>query len=132
VPVFFYGLFMDPEVLRGKGLDPVNVRPAHISGMRVRIGRRAALEESPGHSTYGFVMGLTHDEVERLYAEPTVAVYRPEAVIAQLANGTSIAALCYNLPEPPASDERNAEYAETLRTLAVRLGLPPGYCQSLA
>jgi gamma-glutamyl AIG2-like cyclotransferase len=130
--VFFYGLFMDPDVLRSKGVDPVNVQPARVSGMRLRIGQRAALEESPEDSTYGFLMELTHSELERLYAEPSVADYRPEAVLAELPDGSSIAALCYNLPVPPSSGESNAEYARTLRTLAGRLGLPAQYCERIS
>jgi gamma-glutamyl AIG2-like cyclotransferase len=132
VPVFFYGLFMDPDLLRTKGVDPVNVQPAHVTGMRLRIGQRAALEESPEDSTYGFLMELTHSELERLYAESSLAVYRPEAVLAELPDGSSMAALSYNLPVAPAPGERNAEYAAKLRALAVRLGLPSHYCASLS
>ena len=36
-------------------------------------------------------------------------------------------ALAYVLPEPPAPDERNPEYATTLRALAERLGFPAAY-----
>jgi hypothetical protein len=131
VPVFFYGLFMDPDLLRTKGLEPVNVQLAEVSGVRLRIGRRAALEKSPEDSTFGIMMELTHGELERLYAEPGVAEYRPEAVIARLADGSSAAALCYNLPVSPAADERNAEYAIKLKALALRLGLPARYCERL-
>jgi hypothetical protein len=44
---------------------------------------------------------------------------------------TNGAALCYNLPEPPPPDERNADYATTLRALAQRLGLPSEYVASI-
>jgi hypothetical protein len=132
VSVFFYGLFMDPDVLRAKGLDPVNVRPARVPGMRVRIGRRAALEPDPRGSTYGFLMELTHAEIERLYSDPAVAMYRPEAVLVEPAGGSRIPALCYNLPVIPSSEEHNPEYAAKLRTLAARLGLPGDYIESLS
>jgi hypothetical protein len=65
---------MDPDVLRAKGVDPLKVELAHVAGMRLRIGQRAALEESTEHSTYGFLMTLTHSELERLYAEPSVGL----------------------------------------------------------
>ena len=52
--VFFYGLFMDEELLRGKGLNPKNAEPASVDGLALRIGQRAALgleEMRPkGHS----------------------------------------------------------------------------------
>ena len=41
IDVFFYGLFMDTELLRAKGVDPVNVRSACIPGFALRIGQRA-------------------------------------------------------------------------------------------
>ena len=132
VNVFFYGLFMDAEALRAKGLDPVSPRAGQVHGWRPRIGKRAALVESRGESTHGFLMELTHAELERLYAEPGVSVYRPEAVTVHLEDGSSVAALCYNLPAAPDPDERNPEYAAKLQALAARLGLPASYIQSLS
>jgi hypothetical protein len=131
VSVFFYGLFMDAEALRAKGLTPVGVRQARVRGMRLRIGKRAALVASPTDSAYGVVMELTHAEIDRLYGEPGVVVYRPEAVVAELTDGSAVPALCFNLPVAPRADERNPEYAATLRELAGRLGLPAEYIDSL-
>lgn len=132
VKVFFYGLFMDAEALRAKGLDPVNPRAGRVHGWRPRIGKRAALVESRGDTTHGILMELAHAEIDRLYSEPGVSVYRPEAVTVELEDGTSVAALCYNLPVAPAPEERNPEYAAKLQTLAARLGLPASYIQSLS
>ena len=82
INVFFYGLFMDAEALRANGFHPVNARQACVPGMSLQIGRRATLVPDPARCAYGFVIGLSHAEVGRLYAEPSVAAYRPEAVIA--------------------------------------------------
>lgn len=131
IDVFFYGLFMDVEALRAKGLNPLNVRPARVRGMHLRVGKRAALLVGANDSTYGLVMELTHAEIDQLYSEPGVAVYRPEAVTAELTDGSTIPALCFNLPAAPHPGERNPEYAATLRTLAGRLGLPAEYVDSL-
>jgi hypothetical protein len=122
---------MDPDLLRSKGLDPVNARRACVRGMRLSLGARAALEADPGGSVYGILVELTHGEIERLYAEPVVAMYRPEAVLAEPENGAPIAALCYNLPSVPITVEPNLEYARKLRDLAARLGLPPDYVRSI-
>jgi len=46
-------------------------------------------------------------------------------------NGATVAALCYNLPEPPSADERNVEYASKLRSLAQRVGLPSNHVASI-
>jgi hypothetical protein len=127
IDVFFYGLFMDAELLRANGLHPANGRRACVSGMALRIGRRATLVPDPARSVHGFVFGLSHEEVERLYAEPSVSAYRPEAVIAQLTDRSTIPALCFNLPPSNETAEANPEYAEKLRMVASRLGLPAEY-----
>ena len=130
VNVFFYGLFMDAEALRVKGLHPVNARMASVAGMALRIGRRATLVADTAKSVHGFVIGLSHREIDVLYAEPSVADYRPEAVIARLADGSLVPALCFNLP-PGEIAEPNPEYAAKLREVAARLGLPAAYVASI-
>jgi Gamma-glutamyl cyclotransferase, AIG2-like len=129
--VFFYGLFMDPQVLEAKGIHPVDARLAAVPGFRLRIGARAALVPTPGGEVHGVLMKLSHADVEKLYSEPSVQAYRPEPVLAHVSDGASVAALCYNLPEPPRADEQNAEYAGKLRALAQRIGLPADYVMSI-
>lgn len=131
IDVFFYGLFMDAESLEAKGFHPVNGRQARVAGMALHIGRRATLVPDPRRSTHGVVFGLTHDEIDRLYAEPSVAAYRPEAVIAQLADRSCVPALCFNLPPSDEAVEPNPDYAEKLRVVADRLGLPADYVASI-
>ena len=46
-------------------------------------------------------------------------------------DGATVAALCYNLPESPAADEQDADYAAKLRALAERIGLPSEYVRSI-
>ena len=131
VDVFFYGLFMDEELLRAKGLEPEGAALAAVDGLAIRIGQRAALVPMPGGRVHGVVYSLTRSELDRLYAEPGVQAYRPEPVLAQLASGGMVAALCYNLPQPPSPSERNPEYAAKLRAVAQKVGLPADYVASL-
>jgi hypothetical protein len=131
ISVFFYGLFMDAAALRAKGLEPVNVRSCSIHGWELRLGKRAALAANPQGSCHGIVMELTHEEAEHLYAEPSVSMYRPEAVQVHLTDGTTLAALCYNLPVAPGPDAVNPVYAEQLRGLARKLGLPEDYIRRI-
>lgn len=131
VDVFFYGLFMDEELLRAKGLEPNGAELAAVDGLTLRIGQRAALVPTPGGRVHGVVYTLTVSELTRLYSEPSVQAYRPEPVLAQLASGEVIAALCYNLPQPPSPTERNPEYAVKLRAAAQKMGLPAEYVASL-
>lgn len=131
IKVFFYGLFMDAELLKSKGAHPLNVRPASMPGFALRIGQRATLVQNPQACAYGILMDLSHKEVEDLYADASVSAYRPEAAMAQLSDGTYLPALCFNLVTPPAPDELNVEYAAKLRALARKLGLPPAYVESI-
>ena len=131
IDVFFYGLFMDEALLREKGVNPANRRTAFVENFSLIIGARATLVPCAGQTVHGVVFSLTHAEVDVLYAEASVSVYRPEAVLAQLADGSVIPALCFNLPAPPASDERNPQYAAKLKALAERIGLPPDYVASI-
>ncbi|HEY3785831.1 MAG TPA: gamma-glutamylcyclotransferase family protein [Steroidobacteraceae bacterium] len=127
VAVFFYGLFMDAQALRARGLHPQAERPARVDGFALRIGKRATLVPDPAGCAYGILMDLTHAEVDKLHSDPSVSVYRPEAVLSRSEGTRDIAALCFNLPAPPDATERNAEYAGKLRELAHRLGLPAEY-----
>jgi hypothetical protein len=131
VDAFFYGLFMDADLLRSKGLTPRDPELATVAGFALRIGQRAALAPDPSSQVHGVVMSLTLVELERLYAEPSVREYKPQAVLAELAGGGVTAALCYNLPTPPRANERNPDYVTKLRALGEKVGLPEGYLSSL-
>ena len=131
IDVFFYGLFMDDTLLRDKGINPRNRRTAFVENFALMIGARATLVPCSGRTAHGVVFSLTHGEVEALYGEASVNVYRPEAVLAQLADGSVIPALCFNLPVPPLEEERNPQYASKLRELAEKIGLPSGYVSSI-
>jgi hypothetical protein len=130
IPVFFYGLFMDAGALTAKGLHPTNVRRASLPGHGLRIGERAALVPTPDGRVHGMLMDLTHGEIDRLYSEPGVSVYRAEPVVCDT-DGGSVVALAFNLPVPPGPEQSNPAYAEKLRSLAARLQLPVEYVDSI-
>lgn len=131
IDVFFYGLFMDKDLLQSKGVTATNLRLAAVSGFQLRIGQRATLVPSPSGQVFGLLTSLSHADLERLYSEPSVRAYQPEAVLVKLSNGEVLAALCFNLPEAPSADERNVEYATKLHALAERLNFPPDYVASI-
>ena len=122
---------MDESLLRSKGVTHPDLRPAALNGYQLRIGNRATLIPVEGGIVYGLVASLSHDKVEQLYSEPSVQDYKPEAVLVHLSDGNRLPALCFNLPEPPSEEERNAEYAAKLRELARRLNFPDEYVQSI-
>src|SRR5258708_38311261 len=115
---------MDADLLRPKGADPANVRPACVPGFALRIGQRATLLRNPDARAYGKLMELTHAEIEQLYSDASVRAYRPEAVLCELADGSHLPALCFKLLPPPGPEEANSEYAAQGRDLARPLPLP--------
>jgi hypothetical protein len=131
IDVFFYGLFMDEDLLRAKGVTPENIRSASLTGYQLRIGDRATLLPAQSGHVFGLVASLSHAELEQLYSEPSVQAYKPEGIPVHLSDGGVLPALCFNLLEPPSTDERNAEYASKLRALARRLNFPEEYVASI-
>lgn len=131
IEVFFYGLFMDETLLREKGMNPQRRRMASVENFYLRIGERATLVPCSNETVHGVLFSLTHNEVDALYRDASVSVYRPEAVAARLADGGVVPALCFNLPVPPSLTERNSQYVSKLKELAARIGLPPDYVSSI-
>jgi hypothetical protein len=132
IDAFFYGLFMDVEVLRANEVVPADPRRAYVADFALRIGARATLVPATGARAYGMLIALTHLELERLYAAPGLEDYRAEAVLARPLDGRLTAALCYNLPELPEPHERNAEYAARLQRVLSGLDFPPEYVSALS
>lgn len=129
---FFYGLFMDSDVLRKSQVVAMNPRRAYVDDYALRIGRHATLVPTSGARAYGMVFALTHNELEKLYTAPGLEQYRPEALVAHSLEGETLPALCYNLREAPKHDEVNAEYAARLRAALGKLGFPPEYVASIS
>jgi hypothetical protein len=128
---FFYGLFMDIDVLRNSGVAPVDPRHAHVDHFALCIGERATLVPSSGARSYGMLIALTHSEFDRLYGAPGLDQYRPEAVLATTRRGDTVPAMCYNLLVPPKPTERNPDYAVRLKRALRALDFPLEYIDSI-
>ncbi len=119
VPVFFYGSFINLDVLKEVDLVPDGYRVARLLGWDIRIAPLATLEPKDTAAVYGIVVDCTHAELERLYAQDWVGAYLPEAVLVDT-DGAFLPALTYIKwdyePGPAAPDyvERIAEPAEKL------------------
>jgi hypothetical protein len=133
VDAFFYGLFMDADLLRGSGVAPTNARRARVDGYALRVGQRAILvPTAAGRHAYGMLMSLTHAELDRLYGAPGLAQYRPEALLVQPLDGPSTPARCYKLTVAPAPHDRNPDYTARLRRALQKLEFPPEYIAAVA
>ena len=131
VEIFFYGLFMDVELLRQQKLAPRHPRRAFVDGFEIRIGARASLVPAAGARAYGMLMGLAPADIAQLYRSPGLEPYMPEAILARTMDGEAVPALCYNLAEPPGPAERNAAYAARLRAVLAALEFPEDYVASV-
>ena len=128
--VFFYGLFMDGNILRKNGIRPSNPRKGHLDDYALKIGNRASLIPCKNERSYGIVMSIDKDAVHNLYAEASVADYIPEEVNIVTNTNESIAAICYNLPAESLTGA-NELYAISLYQLAKKEGFPEDYLDKI-
>ncbi len=128
--VFFYGLFMDVNLLKTKGIRPAEVSVGFVDGYGLRIGERATLVRRPDGRAYGAMMNISPGEATDLYAEDSVADYLPEPITVELMDGTQVEATCYNLPSDQVTGA-NKGYAESLLEVATTLGVPDSYLDQI-
>lgn len=132
INAFFYGLYMDENVLRTKGVEPRAPRKAVVPGYRLRIGARATLVPQFGAQCFGVVFALTQAELHALYAGAGLGMYRAESVLALFEDNSFASVTTFNLSEPPSPGEANADYAAKLRVVLEHLGFPAEYAKSVA
>jgi len=130
ITVFFYGLFMDENLLKTKGLDPSGIEKAWIEGFGLRIGERASLVKSKTERAYGLIMLMSHKELKELYSEKSVSDYVPENVTATTSNNKELIATTYNLPAEKLAGQ-NVQYAASLAKLVKNLGFPSEYIEEI-
>ncbi len=123
--VFFYGLYMDPEILEAKGVEPRNPRKAVAKGYRLRIGNMATLLREANAEAQGIVYELTHDELNALYWGSGLEAYVAEAIEVETETHENLPVLCCNLLVPPTEGESNADYLGKLVQCMKKLGVNP-------
>ena len=131
--VFFYGSYMNFDVLREVEILPEEWAVARLDGFDIRIEPRANLIPSDQHCVYGIVTTATHAELSRLYAHAHVVlgeVYLPEAVLVHTVVGEWRPALCYICPAMVPRPPDNA-YVERVLKPARHFGFPPWYVERL-
>ncbi len=129
--VFFYGLFMDENLLKSNGFHPSKPILAFVEDYALKIGERATLVKSSGERAYGNIITLSDVELANLYGQTSVADYIPEEVMAMTPENHPIPAIAYNLPREKLTG-RNKQYAETLVDIARDNGLPNDYVDMIA
>src|SRR5262245_44449494 len=127
---FFYGSFINLDVLRQAGFTTERFEVARLNGFDIRIQPLANLVRSDQHCVYGIVAPATHEELRRLYSQAWVGTYLPEPVLVETLDGKLRAAFCYLAPSPepkPASED----YLDRIVTPARQHGFPDWYIARL-
>ena len=128
--VFFYGLFMDKDILIKNGINPSNPRKGYLNNYTLKIGQRASLIPCKNEKAYGMIMELDDEAVIRLYSEKSVADYIPEKVEVVTESKEHLIATCYNLPLELLTGT-NEVYAKSLYELAKKLSFPEEYLDKI-
>jgi hypothetical protein len=128
--VFFYGSFMNLDVLAEVNLIPDQFEVAKLSGFDIRIQPLANLVRSDKHCVYGIVTTATHEELTHLYSQNWVGTYLPEPVLVETTDGKWRPALCYiahSMEPGPASHD----YIGRIVRPAREYGFPDWYVTHL-
>jgi hypothetical protein len=130
---FFYGSYINLNVLKEVNFVPERWEVARLHGFDIRIQPRANLVRSDQHSVYGIIATATHAELDHLYAHAKDVlgeVYLPEAVLVETLDGKWQPALCYICPEMEPRSAAN-DYIDRIAGPAREYGFPDGYIQQL-
>ena len=133
IDVFFYGSYINFDVLAEVDFVPESFEVARLSGYEILIQPLANLMASDRHCVYGIVVKATHAELEHLYKHAQHILggnYLPEAVLIETISGKWIPALCYI--DPIAGTEKaDKDYVERIVKPAKEYGFPNWYIRKL-
>jgi len=133
VAVFFYGSYMNPDVLSEVGLALDPFQTATLCGFDIRIGPLANLVRADGRCVYGILTVASHAQLTRLYAHARDVLggtNLPHPVVVETQHGHLTPALCYLAPalDPaPAS----SDYIDRIIKPARQHGFPDWYIARL-
>ncbi len=135
VDVFFYGSYINFEVLEEVDIMPRPYEVCRVNGFRLTISPLANLVPDPQGSTYGILTKLSHPELECLYNEHARGklggIYLPEAVLVYQSNGIYTPALTYISHDmPPAKTD--PAYVARIYGPAEKYGFPKWYLAHIA
>jgi hypothetical protein len=129
---FFYGSFMNPEVLAQADVHPTQMQMGRVDGWRLDIAPRATLTPASDSCVYGILAQLTHPELDKLYAKDWFGFgsYLPEAVLVTLAAARPVPAMCY-VAWRTEGGKPSAEYLEKMLSIARKHAFPEEYIRHI-
>jgi len=130
VKIFFYGSFMDLEVLRTLGVVPRTFETAELKNWNITFSPMATLDPSEGDSVYGIIAELSRAEVRTLYSRDDLKHYKPVDITAATKRNKHAPAQCY-ISKPRTGQKPSVEYLQRVIHAAENLGFPPAYLTQL-
>ena len=129
---FFYGSFMNTEVLAEADVRPTEVQMARLDGWDIRIAPRATLVPAEGRSVFGVLAQLSHTDLDKLYTKDCfgIGTYLPEAVLVADAEAHAVPALTYIAWEIEGGTP-SAEYLRKMIAVANRFEFPDWYIKHI-
>jgi hypothetical protein len=128
--IFFYGSFMDLEVLRTLSVVPKNVETAELKNWSITFSPMATLVQSEGDSVYGTIAELSRDEVRILYTRDDLKHYNPVGITVATKQNKRVPAQCY-ISKPGSGQKPSVEYLRRVIQAAESLGFPSAYLEEL-
>jgi hypothetical protein len=130
---FFYGSYMNLNVLKEVELTPEHYEVAKLNGFDIQIRPLANVIRSEQHCVYGIITTATHEELRRLYAHAEQVlggIYLPGAVLVERRDGSWRPALCYIAPSMPPQPAAS-DYVDRIVGPAKEYGFPAWYIERL-
>ena len=126
---FFYGSYMNPEVLAEVELVLENAEVAQLDGFELVIAPLANLNRTEAHTVFGIVGQVSHAKLDELYSharDVLGGIYLPEAVLVRTRSGRYLPALCWISPHlsPGPVDP---DYVDRIASPAHEFGFPGWY-----
>lgn len=130
IPTFFYGSFINRDVLKAGGFAPDALEVCVLHGHDIDISGAATLTPAENASVYGVLAHPTVADLKRLYAQDWLAgTYAPAPVVVAARDGQRKLALCYiaeqSVPRPA------LDYLDWILVPAAALGFPDWYVSRL-
>lgn len=129
--VFFYGSFINRQVLARGGLALERFEIARLWGFDIVIETLATLVPSDRHCVFGIACEVTHEQLRTLYAQDWLGgSYLPEAVLVETQGAQLLPALCFVAPARPPARPAN-DYLDWITAPAREYGFPDFYIERL-
>ena len=132
VDVFFYGSFMDPNVLLKYDLHPCGIKTASLTDYSIGFTPMATIFSSPRSVVWGVICGLPSSQLEQAYRVQPLSEYDYYAkkISISTVDGERHAAIVY-LTDKPIGFIPERPYVENIIRIATEHKFPEEYLRLL-